>query len=217
MNSSMTRETAAGDASSCEFMCSICKDYLKEPVKTSCNHVFCKVCLLTSLNVSLNCPCCRTQVLHYEVAEAMEESMISTLLTCDRCQGQFRAVDGRDHDDVCVDAYVSRPVARNPDVVTGSNTHLFSCAYCGARNFSREGLLAHCNANHKHAPSHKLVCTICVAYPWGESDKTSIHLLRHMNLRHQFDYDWFVNLEEDEEDSLQAALEASIAENTIHA
>lgn len=39
--------------------CSICLDVLDEPVRTHCNHVFCKECILESLQRQKACPLCR--------------------------------------------------------------------------------------------------------------------------------------------------------------
>ena len=36
------------------------------------------------------------------------------------------------------------------------------------------------------------VCTICIAYPWGDKNQKSSHLIDHLKLRHNFDYDRFV-------------------------
>lgn len=43
--------------------CAICLDTIKNPMKLSCPHVFCKDCITNSIiQASINCPCCRKQV-----------------------------------------------------------------------------------------------------------------------------------------------------------
>ncbi|XP_067937659.1 E3 ubiquitin-protein ligase RNF114-like [Watersipora subatra] len=201
------------DSSHEEFICAICKDFLDSPVKTRCNHLFCRDCLLTSLENKEECPFCRTPVsmTQYSVAKRVDDRMRATMLTCNRCHQQFKAINGRAHDAACVDVVVPERKVGNPSGLGMEvNRFVFPCAYCGEKNLSREGLLNHCNVKHRNAPTHKLVCSICVAYPWGETNKASGNLLEHMNLRHQFDYDFFVDLHEDEEQSLRTALEASV-------
>ena len=53
--------------------CSICLDTIKNPMKLSCPHVFCKHCISNSiLRTSINCPCCRNQVSMNDVETAIK-------------------------------------------------------------------------------------------------------------------------------------------------
>ncbi|XP_078518802.1 RING finger protein 151 [Lissotriton helveticus] len=45
-----------------ELLCSICHGVLRCPVMISCNHIFCKKCILQWLKRHHTCPCCRTEV-----------------------------------------------------------------------------------------------------------------------------------------------------------
>ena len=53
-----------------------------------------------------------------------------------------------------------------------------------------------CLPRHIYLPSEHFfplkVCTICVAYPWGDKNQKSGHLIDHLKLRHGFDIDRFV-------------------------
>eukprot|EP00760_Papus_ankaliazontas_P038621 PhM_4_TR9211/c1_g1_i1/m.106004 len=48
------------------FECVLCCRLFREPVTTSCGHTFCRECLLTAMDHSQRCPCCRTP-LHVDV------------------------------------------------------------------------------------------------------------------------------------------------------
>ena len=40
--------------------CQVCKDWLTNPVITSCSHTFCSICIRRCLSVEGKCPVCRT-------------------------------------------------------------------------------------------------------------------------------------------------------------
>ena len=42
--------------------CPICYENIARPFTTSCNHIFCKECLLTWTEESNTCPCCRAEL-----------------------------------------------------------------------------------------------------------------------------------------------------------
>jgi hypothetical protein len=43
-----------------DLLCSICSELCADPVQTSCNHVFCRACIFSSVPVSGGCPLCRS-------------------------------------------------------------------------------------------------------------------------------------------------------------
>ncbi|KAJ7050152.1 hypothetical protein C8F01DRAFT_1264420 [Mycena amicta] len=43
-----------------DLACTICAEVLSHPVMTSCKHVFCFVCLRGNMEISVQCPVCRT-------------------------------------------------------------------------------------------------------------------------------------------------------------
>ena len=48
-----------------EFLCSICYDVLKDPVRGKCEHVFCRKCIQTWLHQydsPKDCPCCKAPI-----------------------------------------------------------------------------------------------------------------------------------------------------------
>lgn len=48
-----------------EFECKLCYELLYKPVTTSCGHVFCKNCLLRSLDHNPTCPVCRMSLSNF--------------------------------------------------------------------------------------------------------------------------------------------------------
>jgi hypothetical protein len=70
-------------------------------------------------------------------------------------------------------------------------------------------LLAHLNEKHSQE-TRPAVCPVCAAMPWGNPHQKSRHVVRHFNLRHKFEYDTFVEYDQDEEESLRKVLAKSL-------
>ncbi|XP_065098869.1 RING finger protein 151 [Paramisgurnus dabryanus] len=45
-----------------DLICVICKAVLRWPVRLTCNHVFCKECILQWMKRQVRCPCCRKSI-----------------------------------------------------------------------------------------------------------------------------------------------------------
>jgi Drought induced 19 protein (Di19), zinc-binding len=71
----------------------------------------------------------------------------------------------------------------------------------------RKGLLEHVNKKHKGKPA---VCPICVVQEYGDPNYVSQNLGSHLNLRHKFDMDTYVQYEESEDAILQRVLMESM-------
>lgn len=75
-------EVSAGDphnSMSRLLECSICLNFIVEPVTISCGHTFCKMCLVKSLRRhKKKCPTCRS-VCHVSPEDAPTNSMIKSL------------------------------------------------------------------------------------------------------------------------------------------
>ncbi|KAM9164235.1 E3 ubiquitin-protein ligase RNF138-like isoform 3-T4 [Pangshura tecta] len=84
----------------------------------------------------------------------------------------------------------------------------FKCPLCQETNFTRQHLLDHCNNRHLYQIV-PVICPICVSLPWADPSQVTRNLVSHLNLRHQFDYGEFVNLQLDEETQYQNAVEES--------
>ena len=50
-----------------DFLCSICKDVLDEPLTTPCRHTFCKTCIHEWVKVSFTCPLDKQQLVFNEL------------------------------------------------------------------------------------------------------------------------------------------------------
>ncbi|XP_059106556.1 E3 ubiquitin-protein ligase RNF138-like [Peromyscus eremicus] len=99
-------------------------------------------------------------------------------------------------------AYQEEGNASPPDQPT------FDCPLCEEVNMTRQHLLDHCNSNHR-AHVVPVICPICLSLPWGDPTQLTRNFVSHLNQRHQFDYEDFVNLQLDEETQYQIAIEES--------
>ena len=98
------------------------------------------------------------------------------------------------------------------------NRSTFGCPFatngCAAQNLDLQGLINHLRQNHQNETNKSGVCPICVTMPWGDPTYICSDVIAHINRRHKFDYNEFVNYEEsqDEDAVLQAVLAQSLAE-----
>ena len=46
--------------------------------------------------------------------------------------------------------------------------------------------------------------------PWGDPNQKSANFISHLNMRHQFEYDTYVDFKQDDDEMLQLALQASV-------
>ncbi|KAF5917430.1 hypothetical protein HPG69_017321 [Diceros bicornis minor] len=89
------------------------------------------------------------------------------------------------------------------------NRYTFPCPYCPEKNFDQEGLVEHCKLSHS-TDTKSVVCPICASMPWGDPNYRSANFLEHIQRRHQFSYDTFVDYDVDEEDVMNQVLQRSI-------
>ena len=109
------------------------------------------------------------------------------------------------------------------------NRSTFTCPVCvregaistGAEDhpgchLDADALLRHLDVAHDAAVSPvRAVCPVCVAQPWGDPSIAVRDLAAHVRWRHGFEYAAYVDVEEDEEDALRRALEASAADAEV--
>lgn len=89
------------------------------------------------------------------------------------------------------------------------NRYTFPCPYCPEKNFDQEGLVEHCKLAHS-TDTKSVVCPICASMPWGDPNYRSANFIEHIQRRHQFSYDTFVDYDVDEEDMINQVLQRSI-------
>lgn len=89
------------------------------------------------------------------------------------------------------------------------NRYTFPCPYCPEKNFDQEGLVEHCKLFHS-TDTKSVVCPICASMPWGDPNYRSANFREHIQRRHRFSYDTFVDYDADEEDMMNQVLQRSI-------
>lgn len=200
------------------FSCPVCLEIFENPVSTPCGHTFCNDCLNACENIpgTATCPVCRTsfQTRLKSRADHIELQIFQNRSSCPGCHRQFPMSRLRAHRASCTQmaSLSSSPVASaRQSLPQATNRSTFTCPYCYQRNLDCKTLLHHVNGNHKRE-TQSVVCPICASMPWGNPNQKSGNFVHHLNLRHKFEYDTFVDYQEDEDVILQQVLAQSIQE-----
>ncbi|XP_072014366.1 E3 ubiquitin-protein ligase RNF166-like [Amphiura filiformis] len=199
------------------FKCSICLEIYLKPIKISCEHIFCEECLGPYLDVaSPNCPLCR-KVFDPKLrskAKDVEKQIASVKVSCQGCKKKMALSKLRAHNATCkIDAEPRTkfkpiaPTTQKPD--SGPNRSTFTCPYCAMRNLDPAELRRHCNKDHADDTA-AVVCPVCACMPWGDPNYKSANFLQHLNLRHKFEYETYVDYHQEEDETLEAVLQASL-------
>ncbi|KAK3608037.1 hypothetical protein CHS0354_031023 [Potamilus streckersoni] len=205
---------------SSEYTCPICLDILKTPVIISCgnNHVYCKACLEEYAEVSdPKCAECREEFnpRHTTPAEDLIIKMKTTNTVCSWCEEQMLISKLRNHLAKCSKADRSipkfKPIGETSQCIPSDvpNRSTFTCPYCQLRNLDIHGLRNHCNQEHA-TNTAAVVCPVCSSMPWGDGNLKSADFNSHLNTRHRFEYDTYVDYQQDDDEMLQAAIRASL-------
>ncbi|XP_018613128.2 uncharacterized protein LOC108937594 [Scleropages formosus] len=91
-----------------------------------------------------------------------------------------------------------------------SSVMAFSCPYCQRGGLDELDLLDHCNNHHQHDP-RPVVCPVCAALPYGDPSYCSRNFIGHLNLRHCFYREDFMDVQQSDAMNEQAALWESLA------
>ncbi|XP_060603779.1 E3 ubiquitin-protein ligase RNF166-like [Ruditapes philippinarum] len=205
------------------FTCSICRDIYKDPVSIPCgnNHIVCKECVQHVMqDRDPRCPVCRAKfrTSHVRLLESLKQDMARKELPCFGCGSQVIISQMNQHLEVCdrIDKSITyfKPVKETSQLVPRNlpNRSTFKCPYCNVKNLDTTGLVKHCNERHSSSPG-AVVCPVCASMPWGNKGQTSMNFIQHLNMRHNFEYDTYVDYGQDDDAMLRAALQASLKDS----
>ncbi|KAJ7364971.1 hypothetical protein OS493_007604 [Desmophyllum pertusum] len=178
---------------------------------------FCNDCLNSCENASgsSTCPVCRAgfNVRQKLRARDIEQQILQSTGSCSGCNRQLRMSRLREHRSSCATmSYPSfSPVASTSQPET-KNRSTFTCPLCYQSNLDSNGMLKHVNSKHKNE-RQSVVCPICASMPWGNPHQKSGDFVQHFNLRHKFEYETFVDYDNDEDAILQQVLAQSMQDN----
>lgn len=200
--------------------CSVCLDIFDKPVRIPCKHVFCQNCIDMQINVvEPKCPMCRAvfNKLLVRPANDISQKIFSTEGTCSSCSKKMVLSQLKSHSLECnkVDKTFTqfKPIALTSQTPRSDvpNRSTFQCPYCGLANLACDSFVQHCQTMHKDNAA-KVVCPICASMPWGDPNRVSANFLSHLDLRHRFEYDMYVDYSRHEDEMMQAAITASLQE-----
>ncbi|XP_072425841.1 E3 ubiquitin-protein ligase RNF166 [Chiloscyllium punctatum] len=197
-----------------DFDCPICMQTLHRPIRTQCQHVFCQECHIQ--NFAMNdgkCPLCRNPTSGMEPPATDIETWMRTMkANCTGCDVEVYLIDMRAHTTTCAqylreygpDCNTSAIPLPTPASVSATepNRSTFTCPYCHQSGYAAGDLVLHCCTYH-HGEYRHVICPICASMPWGDPNYYSRNFIQHLRIRHQFQYQFFVNFDQDEELMLQ--------------
>lgn len=198
------------------LQCPVCLEIFENPISIPCGHTFCNDCLSSVENHSgsSTCPVCRDDfnLNMKRRARDIERQIRHSMGTCSGCNRQFPMSRLREHRSSCETV---SPLSFSPVAPTSQprpelkNRSTFSCPYCPQSNLDSKGMLQHVNSCHKNE-RQSVVCPICASMPWGNPIQKSGDFVQHLNLRHKFEYDTYVDFNNDEDAILQQVLAQSV-------
>jgi hypothetical protein len=217
--------TSGGDLSKINdlhaFTCPLCLEVFENPCKIPCRHSFCTKCLDQFMTRQLTCPVCRQAFDKQQ--KVVDTQMIDGLRSqCFECEGCRRTVvlhSLRAHMASCEklkalnDSRIdSTKIKTNPEAVEVPNRQTFKCPYCALDHLDQSGLVDHCLDNHRNS-RQAVICPICAAMPWGDPTQVSGNFMAHLTSRHKFEYDTYVDYQQDDDAMLRAAIMASLSDH----
>uniref|UniRef100_A0A8D0BCG8 E3 ubiquitin-protein ligase RNF114 n=1 Tax=Salvator merianae TaxID=96440 RepID=A0A8D0BCG8_SALMN len=199
------------------FTCPVCLEVFETPVRAPCGHVFCTPCIQECLKPKKPvCGVCRSTLSYGSRALDLEKQIETTETTCNGCNKKMYLSKLRSHAASCLkyQNYIMegvRAVTKDPpqDNRSVPNRFTFPCPYCSERNLDQEGLVEHCRKHHS-MDAKRVVCPICASMPWGDPNYRSANFMEHLQRRHQFCYDTFVDYNVDEDDMMAQVLLRSL-------
>ncbi|KAI0211944.1 RING-type E3 ubiquitin transferase [Lamellibrachia satsuma] len=166
------------------------------------------------------CPVCRKSYVAADIQQAKDvANVIATKKApCSGCSQLIPLAHMNAHTSQCVGNATKspkfKPVAETSQPVPRElpNRSTFRCPYCSQSNLDVESLRQHCTEKHRRSPD-KVVCPVCASMPWGDPTLRSANFLSHLNLRHKFEYDTYVDYTQDDDTMLMEVIKASLESN----
>ncbi|XP_053548231.1 E3 ubiquitin-protein ligase RNF114 isoform X2 [Bombina bombina] len=181
---------------------------------------FCTLCLQECIKQkNPMCGVCRCPLSPDKRAIDLERQMETTETACKGCSKRMYLSKIRAHAASCpkyqnyvMDGIKSVTKDQSPHTRDVPNRFTFICPYCRVQNLDQEGLVDHCRKYHFTDPT-PVVCPICASMPWGDPGYRSANFMEHVNRRHRFSYDTFVDYNANEDAMLNEALIRSLSDN----
>uniref|UniRef100_H3BDX3 E3 ubiquitin-protein ligase RNF114 n=1 Tax=Latimeria chalumnae TaxID=7897 RepID=H3BDX3_LATCH len=207
----------AEEQSLAKFVCPVCLEIYETPIVVKCGHIFCNMCLQQCLKPKKPvCGVCRSPLVPGQRAVDLEQQIEMTEANCRGCGMKFFLAKTHAHIYTCLGEqnkayFIVKLLTTHIQLLHMSipNRYTFACPYCNEKNFDQEGLAEHCTKCHS-MDGRQVVCPICASMPWGNPNYRSADFMQHLQRRHRFSYDTFVDYEVDEDVMMQEALARSL-------
>lgn len=188
------------------YECPVCLEYLHKPVKTqTCQHIFCRSCFQQAIHARKTCPVCR-EIMDgkWERARDIEAQMKVVFDACKECNEKVSLFRLRRHLEMHKEPLL--PELPGHDFLPEPGVPpRYTCPYCQQTGLMNNELRNHCNSLHREE-QRRVVCPICASMPWGNGNYQSRNFIRHLNIRHTFSVDDYVDSQVDESVHLQRAI-----------
>ncbi|KAM5157839.1 E3 ubiquitin-protein ligase RNF138 isoform 2-T2 [Mantella aurantiaca] len=189
-------------------------------VRRSSKLHFCRKCFLSAVKASgAHCPLCRGALCRWERSAPTRASDVDMKMRmrsagCTYCGKQVTLSSMRFHYKTCKSYQEEYGFA--PKESTGENAayaakpldKTYTCPLCSQQDLNRQALLDHCVFMH-YFEDGEAECPICCSLPWGIPGQLTSNIVAHLNARHRFSYEDFMNVYLDEDAQYQAAIEKS--------
>nr|XP_048693135.1 E3 ubiquitin-protein ligase RNF125 [Caretta caretta] len=185
------------------FDCSICLEVLHQPVRTQCGHVFCHSCIVTSLrNNTWTCPYCRSYLPSEGIpATDIAKKMKTVYQNCTECDTQVCLSEMRVHLRTC-EQYIEK---YGPLQELGDTAMRYACPFCQCE-LHEDDLMDHCLTYHR-TERRAVYCPICRLIPGENPSYFSRNFIRHLQLRHTFYHEDYIDIN---------IVEEALIENVLH-
>ncbi|CAF1598441.1 unnamed protein product [Adineta ricciae] len=179
-------------------------------------------------NQIFTCAICRKESLGYVRYRELENQLDTLETKCPNCTVVCTLTQLRKHLEICTpirqhyakDNSDTKPANLDRELSDsqakalqkaqeGENRSTFQCPFCPRANFTLTHLRQHIKKRHRQEDQRR-VCPICSSMPWGDKTMVTSNVYQHIKSRHKFDYDTYVNYEQDEEMMMREALQASL-------